>query len=310
VSWKDGDTLWIKASGTWLADASRKETFLPVDLVDLKSAMAAGDFNASPRVRESSVLRPSIETTLHALMPHTVVVHLHAVEILARLVRKDCDAQIASLAATLCSWLSVGYFTPGADLARAISQSMKQSPNFDVVFLKNHGVVIGGTDPVEVDQRLRRLVSAFQTQPRPDIESMPCPAISTGLREHGYRFSQDPEIHCLAQNGRLFRRLRDDWALYPDHVVFLGPRAVCFDDADDLVAWLDRSHDRPRLVFLRGLGVLEHATVTQAERAQIKCYCDVLLRQADDEQLNTLGEAAVAQLVDWDAEKYRIGVSS
>ena len=30
VSWKDGDTLWVKASGTWLSEAKYKEIFLPV----------------------------------------------------------------------------------------------------------------------------------------------------------------------------------------------------------------------------------------------------------------------------------------
>ena len=37
VSWKDGDTLWVKASGTWLADATEKDIFVPVDLPYLLS---------------------------------------------------------------------------------------------------------------------------------------------------------------------------------------------------------------------------------------------------------------------------------
>ena len=82
VSWKDGETLWVKASGTWLADAARKEIFVPVDLTHLQRVIAAGDFNVSPMVFGGSNLRPSIETLLHVLMPHKVVVHFHAVEVL------------------------------------------------------------------------------------------------------------------------------------------------------------------------------------------------------------------------------------
>ena len=29
VSWKEEDTLWVKASGTWLSDASAEDIFLP-----------------------------------------------------------------------------------------------------------------------------------------------------------------------------------------------------------------------------------------------------------------------------------------
>src|SRR3954464_12991143 len=80
VSWKDGDTLWIKASGTWLADATRKDIFVPVDLAHLRAAIDAGAMDVQPRTVGESALRPSIETLLHALMPQPVVVHLHAVE--------------------------------------------------------------------------------------------------------------------------------------------------------------------------------------------------------------------------------------
>ena len=36
ISWKDGNKLWIKASGTWLADANIMDIFVPVDLSHLR----------------------------------------------------------------------------------------------------------------------------------------------------------------------------------------------------------------------------------------------------------------------------------
>ena len=36
VSWKDKEILWIKASGTWLAQANEKNIFVPVNLIDIK----------------------------------------------------------------------------------------------------------------------------------------------------------------------------------------------------------------------------------------------------------------------------------
>ena len=44
VSWKDGDVLWVKASGTWLSDAIGKDIFVPVELAHLRQAIANQDF--------------------------------------------------------------------------------------------------------------------------------------------------------------------------------------------------------------------------------------------------------------------------
>jgi len=32
VSWKESDTLWVKASGTWLKEAVQKDIFVPVEI--------------------------------------------------------------------------------------------------------------------------------------------------------------------------------------------------------------------------------------------------------------------------------------
>lgn len=89
VSYKSNGALWIKASGTWLADAASQEIFVPVDLAHLQSAIARDDFEVSPISRDVDArLRPSIETLLHALLPHAVVAHLHEINALVHLVQK------------------------------------------------------------------------------------------------------------------------------------------------------------------------------------------------------------------------------
>ena len=86
VSWKEDGVLWIKASGKWLADAKSSEIFVPVSLPPLQNALAKSDFTIVPTAISGSQLRPSIETLLHVLMPHKIVVHLHPVEMLSHLV--------------------------------------------------------------------------------------------------------------------------------------------------------------------------------------------------------------------------------
>ena len=308
-SWKEGDTLWVKASGAWLADANRKEIFIPVNLSHLLTAIAAGDFNVSPKVVEKSELRPSIETLLHALMPHKVVVHLHAVEVLSRLVRCNSDAEISSHVDKSLRWLSVEYFKPGAELARAISESMQQAPDVEVVFLKNHGIVVGGADVKEIDDILKRLTAAFSTPPmtgkRDNISIV-------GLKEIekiGYRLISNQEIDLLVLNKQLFNRLKTDWALYPDHVVFLGPQAFFFDSMKDFISSTLSADHPPELVFVRNAGVFGNEKFNEAKKVQLKCYSDVMIRQSDDNQLDSLSDEHISELLGWDAEKYRINLS-
>ena len=159
ASWKESGTLWVKASGTWLAEAAEKNIFVPVDLAHLRTAIQNCDFSVTPRLLGESVLRPSIETLMHALMPHRVVVHLHAIEILAHLVRENCQAEFLSLLPPSIHWAMVDYHKPGAALAAGVYDALTQNPDANVIFLKNHGVVIGGADISEINANLSALTA-------------------------------------------------------------------------------------------------------------------------------------------------------
>ncbi|RVG41156.1 class II aldolase, partial [Sinorhizobium meliloti] len=98
TSIKEGGTLWIKASGLWLAHARRRDVMVPVALDPLLDALERDD-PATEKAQDFVVrdlnpsgLRPSIETTVHALMPQKVVVHVHCVETIATAVRADAAA--------------------------------------------------------------------------------------------------------------------------------------------------------------------------------------------------------------------------
>src|SRR5436305_3507769 len=157
---KHGDVLWVKASGTWLADAEDKEIFVPVSLSGARAALAAGNARMPlASGHPESQLRASIETSLHALMPHPVVLHVHSVNTIAWSVRKDARDEFAErLRGLSCHRLD--YHHPGLPLAQAVSASLAQRPA-DVLILGNHGLVVGAPTcdaaealVAEVEQRL------------------------------------------------------------------------------------------------------------------------------------------------------------
>lgn len=309
VSWKDGDTLWVKASGTWLADAKTKEIFVPVDLADLRTAIDAGNFAAVPKLKCASHLRPSIETMLHALMPQRVVVHVHAVEALAYLVRANAALEISDKLQSLSSWSQVGYQKPGEALASAVAEKLKDAPGTQMLLLENHGLVIGGADVENVSDQLTKLLSLLacpQANPQP-VSSAPTPQ----TLDIGQEFSpfDIPGIHKLAVEPYLFDRVNNDWALYPDHVVFLGHKAHCYESIlvfkQDLI-----NKVKPELVFIKDHGVFAKSGFSIAKIAQLQCYFDVIIRQPVNIQLKTLTDDDIAQLLDWDAERYRQNIAA
>ncbi|MCX7176513.1 MAG: class II aldolase/adducin family protein [Proteobacteria bacterium] len=302
ISWKDAGTLWIKASGYGLAAAAAESIFLPVDLRHLRDAIARGDFTAAPKVLTDTPLRPSIETLLHGLMPHPLVLHLHPVEVLAHLVRRDADDSLRSRLPPAVRWASVAYAKPGAALARALAEALARKPKADAIFMHNHGVVIGGASIADLAGMLHVLSEALATTPR--ISKAIPPAELPAAAPHGYQRVADQEINQLACDPWLFERLTDAWALYPEQVVFLGAQAVTCDRLADLPA-VDAGIAGAPPVFVRGLGVFVPPGFATTRLVMLRCYYEVLSRKTDIAAIRTLGAAEVGELVDWDAEKYR-----
>jgi rhamnose utilization protein RhaD (predicted bifunctional aldolase and dehydrogenase) len=310
VSWKEREVLWVKGSGTWLANADKEDLFVPVSLTDIQAALSQANFDIKPQVIGAQILRPSIETILHALMPQKIVVHLHAVDALAYLVTRDGHYFIRQLferaKPSAIHAAFVGYHKPGAELAEAIDHALKQQLNTNVIFLKNHGIVIGGNSIEEIESLLKSIKDLFQSEkmPHQSISLGTLPAVTPMCAEHFVAFP-DIEVQQLALDPALFKRLQADWALFPDHVVFLGPKAFTYSSWDDCIT---QGHDLavwPELFFIEHTGVFVIPDFSLAKSAQLGCFFDVITRVGLDAHLEPLDEAAVHALLNWDAEKNR-----
>jgi rhamnose utilization protein RhaD (predicted bifunctional aldolase and dehydrogenase) len=311
LSWKDGDVLWIKASGRWLADAGKEEIFVPVDMKHLREAINDGNFDVMPCIMTITSLKPSIETLLHALLPQPVVVHLHPVDILALLVRKNAFELIQQTFRDKDDWVWVPYFKPGAALAKEAFTSLKNRPDASILFLQNHGIVLGGNTIEDIEILLKRIVDSCKLEPpekNHQYVALPLPFPHDALK--GYSLLADPEVHELVLNTRLYEHLTQNWVLYPDHAVFLGPQAVCYDDIRSLLPDLQGLKERAiRLFFVCGAGVYVAADFSISEYAQLRCYYEILRRLPMRAQLKSLTPNEIGQLLDWEPEKYRLNLA-
>lgn len=305
ASWKQCETLWVKASGTRLSEAQDKTIFVPVDLPPVRERLAKGDFSTHPKAADGGDLRPSIETLLHALMPQKYVLHVHAIDPLALLVGANPRAAFAATLASDIAWCLVDYFKPGANLAKAVSEAADDLGAMDVVMLANHGIVVAAETVSELNQKLARIIESVRqpVQLTPPTGSSSA-SLPVALAEQ-YAWSKNQDLDVLACDATALGTAKTAWVLYPDHAVFLGPRAVCCPLESLAVDAPTLTETAPDFILVEGAGVLVSSTATQAAREQLLCYADVVVRLRTANAPVPLRDADVADLLDWDAEKYR-----
>ncbi|HEV7320230.1 MAG TPA: class II aldolase/adducin family protein [Ensifer sp.] len=310
TSIKEGGTLWIKASGLWLAQARQRDVMVPVALDDLLDALERGD-PATEKAqdfviaeRNPSGLRPSIETTVHALMPQKVVVHVHCVETIATAVQTNGAAIVAERLAGF-PHVFVPYARPGLPLARAIAERLQD--NTSVLVLGNHGLVVAANNVIDAAILLtdvtRRLTGARRPAPAADLVSLGRLAVDSD-----YRLPEDVSLHAVAADLDSCR-LAAGGSLYPDHVIFLGKGVVVAAPGETALTIEAKrraaGESLPPLLLFPGKGVLVQKEISAGAFAMARCLADVTARIPTDARLRYLTEAENAELLGWDAEKYR-----
>lgn len=316
TSCKVDGVLWIKASGRWLVNARREAMFVPLDLAALHRGIAANDDGAASRAvlpePGTQGLRPSIETSLHALLPHPVVLHVHGVTALAWLATRTGDDVFEHRLRGL-RWRRLPYERPGLPLTQLVRRTLERGPA-DVLLLDNHGVVVGAPSAEAAEHLVRDVARRLEIQPaRPEASIAACadrgaPATDDALahlaRGTPYRPPSDAALHVLARDPRQ-RAFASGGAPWPDHVVFLGGGlpVVAGEDARAIA-----SSTAP-VLLVEDVGVLVHEALDAAGAAMLGCLANVAARVAarPDAEPVYLPATEVEALSQWDAEKFRRG---
>jgi ribulose-5-phosphate 4-epimerase/fuculose-1-phosphate aldolase len=284
LSGKDGDLVWVKASGTRLAEALERPIFVGVD-----GPRARGEVLHQEDLRhlvvelaDERASRPSIETALHVLLPHRFVFHVHSVGAVAAAAQRDPAAVLDRLRAiATVGW--VPYAKPGIALARAVLASLEAAGNADemIFLLGNHGLLTaaGSAD------RARELIDAaermLRRHDRPPAAAGDAPTILA------------PAGSVDAAGARFLT----GGVLTPDEAVFLGARPFA-DVADG---------DGSALITPEG-AVLVREDLSADAREIALSFVAVAAHMDPDAPVRYLDENEVRDLVDWEAEKWRRGM--
>ncbi len=299
TSIKLGGKLWIKASGKWLADANWDEIFVPVDRNTLKACQGK--------------LSPSIETAMHVVLPHQVVIHVHSVNAISFAVRQDGRAQVAERLSGL-RWAWVPYVPSGQPLAREIHRSRQCSQNEapDVFLLANHGLVVAADDCDSADVLLAEVERRLEVSPR--FAPPPDRTLLAGMaRGSGFHAPAESEVHSLATDDFSCSVLAGG-TIYPCHGLFLGPAtAVCepFEPLSHAVERYERQYGtRPSNIAVRGEGLLVSDGLTVTQMQVLIGLAHVIQRIEKGAQVRYLTGQEMAELLSTDAYRYRENVES
>ena len=299
TSIKQNNKMWIKASGTWLSKSLEENIFVEVNLERIrKNILLNEDISAETSNKTNKNLRPSIETSLHALMPHKIVVHTHPIEILSWLVRKDAKEQLFKiLKSKTVAW--VPYNRPGKDLSQALKKSLEQKAA-DVILLGNHGLVVGANTCLEISTQMKNLLLSCKQKSNPFIK--PLNDLTEIAKDMNMRLPSYKEIHSLALNEDAYRRCKEkNGILYPDQAVFLGSKMPCVEFDKSL-----KKVSKTSFLIIRGKGVLVSKMASKDVDIMLRCHAQLLSRIAPESELNYLTKLNVQKLLHWEPEKYRL----
>ncbi len=299
TSLKLDGVLWIKASGKWMADALQDDILTPLVLADLQGECLGR--NLDPAERYSGA---SLETAMHAVLPHRVVLHVHCVDTIAWAVRSDARTELQERLDGL-RWHWIPYVESGLPLSREI-QGTVAARRADVFILGNHGLVIGGEDCREVENLLGEVGRRLAILPR-----QAHPADYTALAEISegspWDLPDDDAVHGLGTD-KISQAVLSAGLLYPCQAIFSNSNTPApfrsIPCSNSLGQGDAQYRDRPFLM-IEGRGVLVRRSITPAERAMLSGLAQVVQRIPASAPLRYLTEAESASSSSTAAYRYR-----
>jgi len=164
---EEQEILYIKGSG-WDLGVIAPQGFPGLDLAYLRKLRQVGDLSDAEMVNQfrthlldAASPNPSIETLVHAFLPHRFIDHTHADAIVTLTNREDAKKLLREALGEKIAILP--FIMPGLPLARAMAELYESRPGIDGIILKNHGIFTFGDEAKTAYDRMIDYVSRAET---------------------------------------------------------------------------------------------------------------------------------------------------
>lgn len=290
TSIKLDDVLWIKASGKWLIQAEDDDFLVSVKLARANRCLEENIAIPETGTRSPGRLRPSIETAMHAILPHKVVIHVHSVNTIAWAVREDAPRQLSARLSGL-PWQWIPYTLSGTFLASRIEHALSCFSQTSIFVLGNHGLVVCGSSCRSAEELLSEVERRLAIEPRPAPEP-DYALLKQAASGSAWSIPVCAGVHALATDD-ISRRIHSGGVLYPCQAIFL-----CGIGSG-------RGHGDQMLLTVSNHGVLASEHMTRAERETLIGLANVVQRIDASAPLRYLTTSEVRDVVNGESEAYR-----
>ena len=313
TSYKEDDTIWIKASGKALAGLD-EEGLVALSRKKLH-IISSAVYSDEPFTREAQVkddlfrsilepgknMRPSVETSLHEIIQYKFIVHLHPTLINGVL----CSRNARNITMKLFgdSVLFVPYTDPGYTLFKKVESEIasfreKFSHDPQIIFLENHGSFVGANTTEEIKKIYDDIITKIKEQitPLSDTESLPynpllhkvLPTIRfllSGEQPAVIRFRNNSLIARFYHNQQEFHKI--SLPLTPDIIVYCKTRYLFIEQSSTAERILDSLRYQlphfiseygylPKVVIIKDMGVFAVDESYTAAEACLDVYEDLI----------------------------------
>jgi rhamnose utilization protein RhaD (predicted bifunctional aldolase and dehydrogenase)/NAD(P)-dependent dehydrogenase (short-subunit alcohol dehydrogenase family) len=244
---EDVEVLYVKGSGSDL-ETIEAEGFAPLELAPLRRlvtlpALADSEMmnQLATRVLRAEAPAPSVETLLHAILPHSYVDHTHADAILSLGSGPDGEKRVREVYGD--EVVVVPYVMSGFVLAARCARELQAQAGKRTIgmVLLSHGVLSFGADARESYERMVRLVSraeehlarkkawqiGFSDEKPPQEKPEDIARLRRQISDHAgfpllLRVSAAPKCAAFARHPDV-ARLSQQGPATPDHVIYTKP---------------------------------------------------------------------------------------
>src|SRR5436305_29078 len=158
LSGDEADVLGVKGSG-WAMGTIEPPGLPAVRLDPLRKLRARAALTDEDMVRlqranliDPAAPNPSVETLLHAFLPHKFVDHTHSTAVLSLTDQPDGDALCEEVYGTRMGY--VPYIMPGFALAKAAAEVYERDRKVEGLILHRHGIFTFGADARAAYERM------------------------------------------------------------------------------------------------------------------------------------------------------------
>jgi len=341
TSFKDNNVLYVKGSGVQLSDMSI-EQFVAMDL-KLLPDMINREFpeNTSNEQREKLVLiemmaarlpgeeskRPSVESTLHAMFPYKLVLHVHPPLINGLTCGEDGKKLCGELFGDKVVWVDLT--KPGFILAqecnRIFNNYVEKNGKYpQIAILQNHGIFVAADTVGEIDDLMSFVIDKLKSRINeiPNFDSVAFDkdlSLRIGSELKELYSSDDAAVVVFCANKQVSIIVSDaeefsvvSTPFTPDHIVYCKDEPLLIEPDADIAAvfsaYANNKGYNPNIVAVRGLGFFALGKNEKGARQAEALFLDAIkiaIYAKSFGGINPLDFEFIDFIINWEVEAYR-----